>query len=511
VCLSLGFSLLALGGTFAIALAASVPASTPVPKVSGPLPTTSTSYPWNATNQNVTPIDLSKIGYQETEYLVSGLANVYTWSGNTAAVQTPNAPYTTRILVRRPANATKFSGNVIVEMLNASYGYDLDFLWQASHEYFMSVGDVWIGVTIRPSSMQSLKQFDSQRYASLSMANPVPPSATCANPADASTPASETGLAWDMISQVGTLARTPGALSALAGLNVQRMYLTGYSASATALQVYINAISPYASLPTGGAIYDGFVIGAPAGGMLGSINQCAAWVPPGDPRVVIQPNRSAVIRVNTMSDFGWWFGGPPGIGISAGSTLNRRADSNAPNDRFREYEIPGATHLWTYLTNFMPGAAEAARIGKAPVGLCGETPINNFPLQYWLDGSFQNIDTWVRSGVPAPYAPRIALNNAATPNETMVDDQFGNPVGGVRSPYVDLPRYKYVWYNDGPGCGSAGHLVPLPQSTLQVLYPTDSVYESVLIDQAFNLVGVRWVPEMDGRKIILEGVQAVSP
>jgi len=84
-------------------------------------------------------------------------------------------------------------GNVIVEPLNASYGYDLAFLWPASHEYLMARGDAWVGVTIRPSSIQSPKKFDAQRYASLSMANPLPASATCANPAHNRPPANEPG------------------------------------------------------------------------------------------------------------------------------------------------------------------------------------------------------------------------------------------------------------------------------------------------------------------------------
>ena len=67
------------------------------------------------------PEDLRKVGYVEEEYLVSGKANVYSWPApGPAVVRTPNAPYTTRILVRRPAKASRFSGNVVVEMLNPS-------------------------------------------------------------------------------------------------------------------------------------------------------------------------------------------------------------------------------------------------------------------------------------------------------------------------------------------------------------------------------------------------------
>jgi hypothetical protein len=490
------------------ALAASPPPSnTAMPKVSAPLPVTSSSYPWNSASQNVVQLNLAASGYQEQEFVVSGLANVYTWSGNTAVIQTANAPYTTRILVRRPIKSSDFSGDVHVEMLNSSYGFDLDFMWPASHWWMMARGDAWIGVTVRPSSIRSLKQFDSQRYASLSMANPVPPTATCASPADNGSPTTENGLAWDIFSQVGVLARNTSGSAPMAGLSVERVYGSGYSLMGTAMQIYVNAISPYASQSNGSPIFDGFLIGAPAGGMMGSINQCAAWVPAGDPRIVIQPNRSPIIRVNTTSDFGYYFGGPAGIGIPAATTLNRRPDDDAPNDRYRGYEIPGATHLWTYLMAYMPGAAEMARIGAAPVHACGETPPNSFPLQYFLDGALDNLNSWARFGTPPPHGDRIAVNNPGTPSESIIFDKYGNPTGGVRSPYLDLPRMTYAWYNDGSGCGSVGHLVPFPQATLNALYGTNRNYRSMLIDASFNLVANRWVPEMDGRNIILDAEQ----
>src|ERR1700757_2887091 len=67
------------------------------------VPVTKDSYPLGAADYLNIPEDLSKVGYLEEEYFVSGLANVYEWSAPGAAtVRTPNAPYTTRMLVRRP-------------------------------------------------------------------------------------------------------------------------------------------------------------------------------------------------------------------------------------------------------------------------------------------------------------------------------------------------------------------------------------------------------------------------
>ena len=120
------------------------------------------------------PEDLRKVGYVEDEYLVSGKANVYTWPApGPAVVRTPNAPYTTRILVRRPAKASHFSGNVVVEMLNPSNRFDLNIGWAMAHRQMVRNGDAWVGITGKPIDVLALKKFDPARYASLSFANPL--------------------------------------------------------------------------------------------------------------------------------------------------------------------------------------------------------------------------------------------------------------------------------------------------------------------------------------------------
>jgi len=105
----------------------------PVPRATL-VPATADSFPFLAANRVQEVVDLAKPGYVEEEFVISGTANVYNWStdGN-LTVKTANAPYTTRILVRRPANAAKFSGNVIVEPLENTRRFDWAFLWAISH------------------------------------------------------------------------------------------------------------------------------------------------------------------------------------------------------------------------------------------------------------------------------------------------------------------------------------------------------------------------------------------
>ena len=175
-----------------------------IPAVKGPISVTADSYPFGAANRTIAPQDLAGVGYVEEEYLVSGLANVYDFDANgKVVVKTPHAPYTTRLLVRRPVSPQKFSGTVVVELLNPTAMYDLDFQWQYAGEYFMEHGDAWVGITSKPVTAKALKIFDPGRYGAVSMANPLPPDQTCPKPVSLlpdSTPETENGLIWDITS-----------------------------------------------------------------------------------------------------------------------------------------------------------------------------------------------------------------------------------------------------------------------------------------------------------------------
>jgi Alpha/beta hydrolase domain len=106
------------------------------------IPSTPNSYAFLSANRVQAVVDLQKAGYVEEEYIVSGTANVYEWAADgSVKVKTPNAPYTTRILIRRPAIATRFSGNVILEPLQNNRAWDWAFMWGTSYEYFIEHGE----------------------------------------------------------------------------------------------------------------------------------------------------------------------------------------------------------------------------------------------------------------------------------------------------------------------------------------------------------------------------------
>src|SRR5580704_16955607 len=142
-----------------------------LPKLAGPISVTSDSFPFLAASRVFQPLDLRKAGYVEEEFIVSGTANVYDWAADgTLTVKTSNAPYADRILVRRPADPARFSGTVVVELMNPARRFDWGMMWSYSHDYFIEHGDAWVGITM-PGSVAGLQKFNPTRYAALSFAN----------------------------------------------------------------------------------------------------------------------------------------------------------------------------------------------------------------------------------------------------------------------------------------------------------------------------------------------------
>jgi hypothetical protein len=150
-----------------------VVAAAPAPKITGPLPVIADSYPLGAADHERIPEDLKSVGYAEEEYLISGTANVYDWPApGPAVVRTTGAPYTTRILIRRPASRAHFSGTVAVEMANPSNLFDLNLAWTLNRKQFIRNGDAFVLITSKPVSVVTLKR--SIRCATRRSPGPIP-------------------------------------------------------------------------------------------------------------------------------------------------------------------------------------------------------------------------------------------------------------------------------------------------------------------------------------------------
>lgn len=475
----------------AAAAAAAVATGVPIPSVSRPVPTTATSHPFGGAAFQAVPQDLRAVGYTETEHLVSGEANVYTWPGpGPAVVRTADAPYTTRILVRRPAAAGRFSGNVVVEMLNPSNLFDLNIGWAMTHREIIDNGDAWIGITAKPISVDALKDFDAARYAALSFANPLPldDPRNCATVAADSSRETENGLIWDIYSQVGAWVKSNAVTNPFrygrARSQVEKNYGFGYSQTGGYLVNYINGVRPLVTAG-GGQIYDGFIVSVAGGAFAGAypMNQCEAAPPATDPRRQFRDVGVPVMRIMSQSDY------LTGIG-------SRREDSDVPGDRYRHYEMSGAGHATPDELVYSARPADiVAAERQVPPNDCNEGPRSRFPSWIFFDAALENMDRWVREGIAPPRVAPILVRNGAP-----VLDAFGNVRGGLRSPYLDVPTSRWVGNATGASfCRIAGYEVPFDQELLDELYRSPQAYARLVQQDLRRLVDQRIITADDAR------------
>ena len=215
--------------------------------------------------------DLAHFKYEAHEYFVSGTAN--------------GEPYTTRIVVRRPADAAKFSGLVLAESMHPSGNA---WMFHFTHTYSMTAGH--IGLDILTSTSVPFAEFNSERYKTLRVGQ---------------------GQAAGILAQVGALMKSGQQGNPLATLRVRKMILAGTSASAAALITYLPA-HMVLRLPDMKPIYDGFL--------------------PTSTGATIRPVDVPMIQVPTMTE------------VMSG-TATARQDGDEPGDQFRVYEFPGMAHI----------------------------------------------------------------------------------------------------------------------------------------------------------------------
>ena len=210
-------------------------AAVPVPTVTGPIASVaagdaSHDYPFFASI-----VDLKARGWVEEEFFVEGTANRYTMQGQeSATVRDAGHPYKTRLLVRRPANASAFTGTVVVEWNNVTAGRDLDIDWFQSHEHFIRSGYAWVGVTPQRVGVEALKVWNAKRYGTLDVTH--------------AGAVSNDDLSYDVFAQAAQAIRTPGRVNVLGGLKPARIFATGHSQSAGRLANYVNGVHPIASV-----------------------------------------------------------------------------------------------------------------------------------------------------------------------------------------------------------------------------------------------------------------------
>ena len=111
------------------------------------------------------------------------------------------------------------------------------------------------------------------------------------------------------------------------------------------------------------------------------------------------------------------------------------APMTAPDDHedppTRGYEVPGTFHLW-----------HLGYGGHFAVADHGATRHNDRSWALLLPPLLDGIDRWSRGGQALPHEPPIERDAAA--GDGIARDRWGNPRGGVRTAWVDVPSAQYL-------------------------------------------------------------------
>jgi hypothetical protein len=208
----------------------------------------------------------------------------------------------------------------------------------------------------------------------------------------------------EIIAQVGALVKSKDPRSPFAGLTVRKMVLGGTSATAGTLIAYLPFHMVFRT-PDMQRIFDGFM--------------------PTSNGSVVRQIDVPMIHVPTMLEV-------------SNANITTRPDGDAPGDQYRVYEFPGMGHV---------DSRDNVRLTPNPCAI----PISTFPMQAYMSIGLHYLYQWVDKGIAPPKADRIVKEGSA-----MAVDEHGNPKGGIRSPYVDVPVTKYGVPNRGAN--------PLPAS-----------------------------------------------
>lgn len=529
----------ALGLSWALAPASAraagddvTPFAVALPTVTGPIASTPTDFPFGAEGFDIMPP--VPRGYVVEEFFVSGTGNLYEYTPTGIRVVSPcppaatsgctNVPYTTRFLVKRPRNRNQFSGTVIVEPLNPSGGFDIAAVWDRSRDQFVRNGDVFVGWTSKSVVVNALKQWNPTRYAQLSW--PYLPFVPGGNSG------ANDGITFDIAAQIGAFVRANGAPShPLHGFRIKHVIESGFSQDGGFTFTQADFFHALARLPDGGAVYDGYVpMGTNGPSNINFGLTPAGALPAGDPRRQMQPRDAPVIHVDTETEIALGLLNPIGLAF-------RRADSDAPSDRYRLWEVPGAAHvsndaaeavstiqrdvaqiLKVALADLPPNGCAHQQFVPGPVtGVPGVVAPSDYPFSFVQNAAFERLIEWIEHDRPPPHAPGIQVDLTTTPR-SIVRDALGNAVGGVRTPFVDVPITTFVPTDTvahttafSGFCILDGYTVPFDAARLQALYRNHGDYVSRVAVQSIGLVrdGFWLVP--DAISVIEKAARAPVP
>jgi hypothetical protein len=361
--------------------------------------------------------DLGEVGYQQAEFFLEGTASAFTNVGElgTDGAWTvepgEQAQYKIRIVVYRPIDPADFNGNVLVEWLNVTAGFETPPSWGTGHLEMRRGGSAWVGVSAQLVGIEGsdrallplhLKAVNPARYGSL------------LHPGDS--------FSYDIFSQVAQAIRNPSGIDPLDGLSAERLIAYGESQSAGRLTTYVNAIHPLYNT------FDGYMIHSRGDGSSPLAQSPQVEIPTPEAPLVRTDLNAPVMTFETETDV-----------VFLEYIRARQPDT----DMIRTWEVAGTAHgdLYTFATgrDDTEGAPVFASVIEEPSVLgfitC-DRPINNGPHHYIFNTAVRALNAWVENGTLPPQSPLLSVNDD---NTDYIYDDLGNALGGIRTPYVDAP------------------------------------------------------------------------
>jgi len=446
---------------------------------------------------------LIEFDYVEEEFFVSGTANTYGPASSRAldqredlyaleplsTVHERDVPFKTRVVVVRPRDMDRFSGTVhAIPFHNLGANVQLE-------RNVTRRGDAWVGVEVcsgtrfgadeTPSGgVPNLHRTDPDRYGTLAVAGGKPEHWPGLTPG-ALAHAFETldfgrgaGDAMTVFRQelyrsyasgpdiyfgvVEALRRRRGGL--LADGEVRRVYTTGASGASEILRPLVEYHHDHRPQPDGGPILDGYFI---------RVGQVPVNRPAGAVLVVLQSEAEALTNVES------------------GEPLPDDTD----DPRFRYYEVAGTGHR----ISADPPASRAHDLAEVlPEGIRGLSQRDesdelepydkyNAPILWAI---WDAMYSWVDDRTPMPRAPRITRD--ATAPDGLARDEHGNALGGIRTPWVDVPDARYV-ARISPGNPLSAGLRRFTDAEMHALYGSRDEYERRVRARLEGMVGDRFL------------------
>jgi hypothetical protein len=396
--------------------------------------------------------DLSRRGYIEEEFFLAGTAKRYKpvgehgSDGKWAVEVAGEAPFKTRILVKRPTDPARFNGTVIVEWSNVTIGHELiiaDFPGIFDGFAHVAVSAQFVGIHGFEEQPMGLVAWDAERYGSLF------------HPGDS--------YSYDIFTQAGRAVgpeREGGAIDPMGGLKVRNLIATGASQSGARIVAYINAIAP------GQRVFDALmplIIGGMASGFDDTIlnpNKIFA-MPPGEIAKLMRPFtrirddlKVPVMLVNSESE-------------TMGCFPCRQPDS----DRFRFWEVTGSSHAPQGMTEIMDQKTRRDAVYLDQFAGARPSVVIWSPV---ADAALVQVKRWVEGGAPPPSQSPIVVSGNPPAIER---DGHGIARGGVRLPDVEVPISSNSGYNAGAGLEAlVGSTQPFQPERIKALYPSHEAY-----------------------------------